>query len=104
MPTFSKAIGPAPCHLANISYRLGQPLPFNPQTKAFGDNREAYETLARMEEHLQANKLALADLKCRIGRKLTIDAASETLLGDDEASRLLTRQYRARFVVPDMVG
>ena len=27
-------------------------VPFNPQTKAFGDNKEAYETLARMEEHL----------------------------------------------------
>ena len=40
------------CHLANISYRLGESVPFNTQTKAFGENKEAYETLARMEEHL----------------------------------------------------
>src|SRR5439155_6396220 len=40
------------CHLANISYRLGERVPFNTQTKAFGDNKEAYETLARLEEHL----------------------------------------------------
>jgi len=92
------------CHLANMSYRLGESLPFNPQTKAFGDNREAYETLSRMEEHLGANQLTLADLKCRVGRKLTVDAASETLLADDEASRMLTREYRAPFVVPDKVS
>ena len=48
------------CHLANISYRLGEQVPFNPRTKAFGDNKEAYETLARMEEHLgEGNKLKL---------------------------------------------
>ena len=34
------------CHLANISYRLGQEVPFNKTTKAFGDDKEAYETLA----------------------------------------------------------
>jgi predicted dehydrogenase len=91
------------CHLANLSYRLGESLPFNPQTKAFGDNREAYETLGRMEEHLRTNKLVLDDMKCRIGRKLTVDAESETFLGDDEANRMLTREYRAPFVVPDKV-
>jgi predicted dehydrogenase len=41
------------CHLANLSYRLGEPVPFEPRTKAFGDDKEVYETLARMEEHLQ---------------------------------------------------
>ncbi len=34
------------CHLANISYRLGQEVPFNKTTKAFGDDKEANETLA----------------------------------------------------------
>ena len=44
------------CHLANISYRLGQDVPFNKSTKAFGDDKEAYETLGRMEEHLKDNE------------------------------------------------
>ncbi len=44
------------CHLANISYRLGQEVPFNKSTKAFGDDKEAYETLGRMEEHLKDNR------------------------------------------------
>ena len=46
------------CHLANISYRLGQEVPFNKPTGAFGDDKDAYETLARMEEHLKDNGVA----------------------------------------------
>src|SRR5262245_26524213 len=47
------------CHLGNISYRLGRPQPFNKKTKSFGDDKQAYETLARMEEHLKDNKVPL---------------------------------------------
>jgi predicted dehydrogenase len=92
------------CHLANISYRLGEDAPFNPRTRAFGDNREAYETLERMEEHLtQGNGLRLDGLNYRVGRKLDIDVPAERFLGNEEANRLLTRQYRAPFVVPERV-
>jgi predicted dehydrogenase len=89
------------CHLANVSYRLGQEVPFSKPTKAFGDDKEAYETLARMEEHLKDNHLALDGLNYRLGRKLTFDAATESFTGDSEANQYLTRPYRAPFVVPD---
>ena len=79
------------CHLANISYRLGQEVPFNKPTKAFGDDKEAYETLARMEEHLKDNGVALDGLNYRLGRKLAFDAATESFVGDSEANQLLTR-------------
>jgi predicted dehydrogenase len=90
-------------HLANASYRLGELVPFNPQTKAFGDNKEAYETLARMEEYLKENKVNLEETKYRLGRKLTIDAQSERVAGDPAANQLLTRIYRKPFVVPDKI-
>jgi predicted dehydrogenase len=89
------------CHLANISYRLGQEVPFNKGAQAFGDDKEAYETFGRMQEHLKDNKVALDGLDYRLGRKLTFDAATETFIGDSEANQLLTRNYRAPFVVPD---
>jgi predicted dehydrogenase len=89
------------CHLANISYRLGREVPFNKPTKAFGDDKEAYETLEGMEEHLRGNGLALDGLNYRLGRKLSFDSTTETFVGDSEANKLLTRHYRARFVVPD---
>lgn len=91
------------CHLANISYRLGEKVPFNPQTKAFGDNKEAYETLARMEEHLTRNGLKLDSEKYLLGRQLAVDAEKEAFVGDDDANRMLTREYRAPFVVPEKV-
>lgn len=92
------------CHLANVSYRLGENAPFNPRTRAFGDNREAYETLERMQEHLSAHRLNLDGLTYRVGRKLEIDAASESIPGDAEANRMLTRTYRAPFVVPERIA
>jgi predicted dehydrogenase len=92
------------CHLANISYRLGEKVPFNPQTKAFGDNKEAYETLARMEEHLTSNGLKLNDENYLLGRQLAVDVPKETFVGDAEANGMLTREYRAPFVVPEKVA
>jgi predicted dehydrogenase len=96
------------CHLANISYRLGANAAFNPRTRAFGDNRDAFETLERMEAHLSGapHNLRLADLQLKVGPRLTFDARAEAFTGENvaEANRLLTRQYRAGFVVPDRVG
>ena len=92
------------CHVANISYRLGTMVPFSAQSKAFGDNKEACDTLARMEEHLKENNVTIDGLDYRLGRKLTIDAKTETFVGDPEASAMLTRNYRKPFVVPTKVS
>jgi hypothetical protein len=93
------------CHLANISYRLGENAPFNPRTRVFGDNRDASETLQRMEEHLSVgNHLRLADLNLHVGRRLAFDAQTERFPNDADANRLLTRAYRAPFTVPERAG
>jgi len=88
------------CHLGNISYRLGTEVPFDGQNKAFGDNKEAYETLARTQEHLKDNQVPIENTKYRLGRKLTIDPETETFVGDTAANAMLTREYREPFVVP----
>jgi predicted dehydrogenase len=96
------------CHLANISYQLGANAPFTPRTRAFGATRESVETLQRMEDHLSGapHNLRLADLRLKVGPRLTFDARTERFTGDHaaEANRLLTRDYREGFVVPDRVG
>ncbi len=93
------------CHLANISYRLGELVPFNSQTKAFGDCKEMYQTLERMEEHLaKGNGLKLDGLEYRLGRKLQVDAKAESFHDDPQANALLTRAYRPPFVVPEKVS
>jgi hypothetical protein len=93
------------CHLANISYRLGELVPFNTQTKAFGDCKAMYETLERMEQHLsQGNGLSLKGLEYRLGRKLDFDPKAEKFVSAPEADRLLTRTYRKPFEVPEKLS
>jgi hypothetical protein len=92
------------CHLPNISYSLGEDAPFSKTSGAFGDDKEAYETLARMEEHLKENSVPLDTLFYRVGRKLTFNSTSETFIGDPQANELLTRHYRAPFVVPGHIA
>jgi predicted dehydrogenase len=91
------------CHLGNVSYRLGTLAPFSNDSKAFGDDKEAYETFARMQEHLKDNKVALETTDYRVGRKLKIDPKTERFIGDTEADAMLTREHRKGFVVPEKV-
>lgn len=92
------------CHLANISYRLGEEVGFEPRPRSLGKNGEALDTLARLEEHLGDNRLKLEGLRLRVGRRLDIDVRGENFRGDAEANRMLTRAYREPFVVPDRVS
>jgi predicted dehydrogenase len=94
------------CHLANISYQLGRNVAFNPRTRAFGDNRDAIETLERLEAHLSGapHNLTLGDMQLKVGPLLEVQARTENFNGNAEANRLLTRQYREGFVVPELVG
>jgi predicted dehydrogenase len=92
------------CHLANISYRLGENTPFNGRTQAFGDNREAVETFERMKEHLRERGALVDGATYRVGRRLEIDARTERFTNNNDANRLLTRNYREPFTVPDRVN
>jgi hypothetical protein len=93
------------CHLANISYRLGEPVPFNGPSRAFGDNPEAKETFARMEQHLaQGNNVKLEEKTLRLGRRLSFDAKTESFINNPDANKLLTRNYRKPFTVPEKVS
>ena len=78
-------------------------MPFNPKTKAFGDNKAAYETFGLMLEHLKDNGIKLDSTTYHLGRRLVLDPEKETVLNDPEANRLLTREYRTPYVVPEKV-
>ena len=92
------------CHLANISYRLGKQVPYSIESKAFGDNKEAFETLTRMNDYLHtSNKLKLDGLSYQIGRKLTVAPETESFVNDAEADKLLSREYRKPFA-PTMLA
>jgi predicted dehydrogenase len=91
------------CHLANMSVRLGNKIPFEPRTEAFGDNEAAYEVLARTEEYMADNGIDVNKSGYTLGRKLVVDTKKECIVDDVEANALVTRDYRDGFVVPDQV-
>jgi predicted dehydrogenase len=55
------------------------------------------------EGHLSARLCHLGNIATRVGRRLRFDAKTETFIDDPEANRLLGREYRAPFVVPETV-
>jgi predicted dehydrogenase len=93
------------CHLANISYRLGQEVPFNSQTQRLGDNRQVVETFSNLQANLKGVGVKLAETTYRLGRVLTLDPAKERFTGEGaaDANAMLTRRYREPFVVPEKV-
>jgi predicted dehydrogenase len=51
--------------------------------------------------HLSATLCHLGNLACRVGRQLKFDPKQEQILGDDDANRLVRREYReGHFAVP----
>ncbi|MEP0843774.1 MAG: Gfo/Idh/MocA family oxidoreductase [Phycisphaerae bacterium] len=90
------------CHLANASYRVGEEVPFSKQTSAIGDNKEAADAMARMQDYLKDNRFKLEEMTYRLGRKLTVDPKTE-LTDDAEANKILFGTYRAPFSVPEKI-
>jgi len=45
----------------------------------------------------------MANIAYRVGRQLKFDGKTEKFVGDAEADALLTRPYRAPYVIPDKV-
>ncbi len=52
------------------------------------------------EGHLTSAMCHLANIAWRVGRTIRFEPKTERIIGDEEASELLTRAYRSPFVVP----
>jgi hypothetical protein len=93
------------CHLANISYRLGEKVPFNRKTKTLGDNHEVVQTFENLSQNIQAVGVKLEESTYQLGSVLSFDPKSERFAGDGaiKANAFLTRNYRKPYVVPGKV-
>ncbi|MBI2824381.1 MAG: Gfo/Idh/MocA family oxidoreductase [Planctomycetia bacterium] len=88
------------CHLGNISYRLGSKIKFSDGEMRLAGNDEAVNTLERFSEHLRDNGLALDKIELGYGKELRVDPEHERFIDDSQADLMLTREYRAPFIVP----
>jgi predicted dehydrogenase len=93
------------CHLPNISYRLGEKVPFDKKTGRLGDNREVVETFENLRQNLKAVGVKLEETEYTLGKVLTMDPKEERFTGEgaDKANALLTRTYRKPFAMPEKV-
>lgn len=91
-------------HLGNISYRLGEDVPFNKPAKPLGDNKAFCESFEDVKRYLADRAhMDLNSSTYRLGRTLQFNAQAEKFIGDPEADRMLDHAYRGAFVVPDQV-
>jgi predicted dehydrogenase len=90
------------CHLANISYRLGKEVPFSQEPDGMS-NPQIAESFEMIKRNLKGVGVGLDKLSYRMGRTLVIDPKAERFVGDPEADKLLTQEYRAGYEVPEKV-
>jgi predicted dehydrogenase len=88
-PTFMKAPGESE-HWANFVDAIRS-----------GKNEDLHCDIK--EGHYTCALPHLANISYRLGRELRFDGDTEKFINDPEADKLLTRQYRAPYIVPDQV-
>ncbi|MBL9203122.1 MAG: Gfo/Idh/MocA family oxidoreductase [Opitutaceae bacterium] len=105
-PILEGHVSSALCHLGNISHVLGRGLAPDVLREKIRSRPALAEATARMAEHLAANKVDLAKTPLTYGVPLTIAPGKEAFTGEfaKEATPLLTRKYRAPYIVPDLTG
>ncbi len=93
------------CHLGNISHQLGKAAATDALREKIKGNAPLAEACGRMLEHLKTNRVDLAQTALTLGVPLTIARGKEAFTGEfaAQATPMLTRQYRAPFVVPEIV-
>ena len=91
------------CHLANISYRLGKRDSLLKDENPYNNNETIVDSLAMLKHNLKAVNIDLAENTYAIGRDLKFDPVKEKFIGDEQADAMLTRKYRAPYVVPEQV-
>ena len=91
------------CHTGNISYRLGAPSSPDKIKEAIKSQKGMEESFDRMAEHLGKNGVDITNEKVTLGVPLKMNGKTEKFLGNDKANALLTRNYRAPYIVPENV-
>ena len=92
------------CHTGMISHRLGRKLPDRAIVEQIQGNSLATERFESFKEHLARNNIDLSSPCATLGPWLTMDTSAERFIGNEAASALLRRDYRAPFVVPEVTS
>ncbi len=93
-------------HMANISYRIGKGMAPEQLKESIKSSPRILDAYERFAHHLGANEVDLQKSPAVLGPMLEMYPAKERFYGEFPtkwANRLLTRNYRKPFVVPETV-
>jgi predicted dehydrogenase len=91
------------CHIGNISWRLGtpaSPAEIRAELSKLTRHDDLLETFDRTVKHLHENELDLEQTKLTLGSLLHLEPDREAFVNNPRANALLSREYRAPFIVP----
>jgi len=93
------------CHMGNISYRIGAESSSEVIREVIQGEKESLEAFERFQNHLLANKVSLKKTPAVLGPWLKMNYKRERFIGkfSKRANKLLTRNYRKPFVVPEQI-
>jgi len=92
-------------HMANISFRLGKKASSGEIKEVIQGEKEFIESFELFQDHLSANGIDLEQNSVTLGPMLKMDPKKERFVGylHEEANKLVSRDYRKPFVVPEKV-
>jgi len=91
------------CHLGNISYRLGETTSVDSVKKAFGDDPIIQKAVGDVLKNTTDALPELKDPQWTLGPTLAFDPEKEKFVDNPAADKLLTREYREPYTVPENV-
>ncbi len=91
------------CHTGNISYRLGKKQAPDAGKEQLKDIKGLAETFDRMAAHLDKNGVDITKEQIAFGVPLKMDPKTERFAANPAANTMLTRPYRAPYIVPENV-
>ncbi|HEX6962564.1 MAG TPA: Gfo/Idh/MocA family oxidoreductase [Lacipirellula sp.] len=92
------------CHLANIAFRAGEKLSHERVEEINRQSPRCEELVNELAAVLDAHQVDHGSPQLRMSEVLLFDPEAEKFIGDDAdaANKLLTREYREGFVVPEV--
>jgi predicted dehydrogenase len=104
-PILDGHLSSALCHMGNVSYRVGKQVPPTQLEDQIKGDKLATDAFERIKQHMTANGVDLGQTPPTLGPWLAFDPKAERFTGalSEEANKLVKRDYRAPYVIPDQV-
>ena len=95
----------AMCHMANLSYRIGNQASVDEIRESVAEHPDAIDTLHAVIDHTRAHHLDLKATPLTLGPRLQFDPDSERFLGSHatDANAQLRYEMRSKFAIPEQV-